>query len=57
LPYLLFIFLFKQIIVDNFSRLVTICLISLIWFVVFHLFILKDSYFKQYTNKFLEKFS
>jgi len=57
LPYLLFIFLFKQIIVDNFSRLVTICIISLIWFVVFHLFILKDSYFKQYTNKFLEKFA
>lgn len=57
LPYLLFVFLFKQIIIDDFSRLVTICIISLIWFVVYHLFILKDSCFRTYINRFLEKIS
>ena len=55
LPYIVFVIIFKSIIADSIIVLTTISIISLIWFCIYHLFILKNSYFKVYLNGFLDK--
>jgi len=55
LPYLVFVIIFKSIINDSIMVLTSISIISLIWFCIYHLFILKNSYFKVYLNGFLDK--
>jgi O-antigen/teichoic acid export membrane protein len=55
LPYIIFVIIFKSIINDSIIVLTSISIISLIWFCVYHLFILKNSYFKIYLNGFLDK--
>jgi O-antigen/teichoic acid export membrane protein len=55
LPYLVFVIIFKSIIADSIIVLTSISIISLIWFCIYHLFILKNSYFKVYLNGFLDK--
>jgi O-antigen/teichoic acid export membrane protein len=55
LPYLVFVIIFKSIINDSIIVLTSISIISLIWFCIYHLFILKNSYFKVYLNGFLDK--
>jgi O-antigen/teichoic acid export membrane protein len=55
LPYIVFVIIFKSIIADSVIVLTSISIISLIWFCIYHLFILQNSYFKIYLNKFIEK--
>ena len=55
LPYIVFVIIFKSIINDTIMVLTSISIISLIWFCIYHLFILKNSYFKVYLNGFLDK--
>ena len=55
LPYIGFVIIFKSIISDSIMILTSISIISLIWFCIYHLFILKNSYFKVYLNGFLDK--
>ena len=55
LPYIGFVIIFKSIINDGIMVLTSISIISLIWFCIYHLFILKNSYFKVYLNGFLDK--
>lgn len=55
IPYTLFILIFKNIVSDSVTRLMSVTIISLIWFCIYHLFVLKTSYFKVYLNNFLEK--
>jgi len=55
LPYIAFVIIFKSIIKDSIMILTSISIISLIWFSIYHLFILKNSYFKVYLNSFIEK--
>ena len=55
LPYIVFVIIFKSIIADSIIVLTSISIISLIWFCIYHLFILKNSYFKVYLNGFLDK--
>ena len=55
LPYIGFVIIFKSIINDSIMLLTSISIISLIWFCIYHLFILKNSYFKVYLNGFLDK--
>jgi O-antigen/teichoic acid export membrane protein len=55
LPYIVFVIIFKSIINDSIIVLTSISIISLIWFCIYHLFILKKSYFKVYLNGFLDK--
>jgi O-antigen/teichoic acid export membrane protein len=55
LPYIVFVIIFKSIINDSIIVLTSISIISLIWFCIYHLFIIKDSYFKVYLNSFIEK--
>ena len=55
LPYIGFVIIFKSIISDSIMVLTSISIISLIWFCIYHLFILKNSYFKVYLNGFLDK--
>jgi len=55
LPYIVFVIIFKSIINDSIMVLTSISIISLIWFCIYHLFILKNSYFKVYLNSFLDK--
>ncbi len=55
IPYTLFILIFKNIVSDSVTRLLSVTIISLIWFCIYHLFVLKTSYFKVYLNNFLEK--
>jgi O-antigen/teichoic acid export membrane protein len=55
LPYIVFVIIFKSIINDSIIVLTSISIISLIWFCIYHLFILKNSYFKVYLNGFLDK--
>ena len=55
LPYIAFVIIFKSIINDSIMVLTSISIISLIWFCIYHLFILKNSYFKVYVNSFIEK--
>ncbi len=55
LPYVVFVIIFKSIINDSIMVLTSISIISLIWFCIYHLFILKNSYFKVYLNGFLDK--
>jgi O-antigen/teichoic acid export membrane protein len=55
LPYIVFVIIFKSIINDSIMVLTSISIISLIWFCIYHLFILKNSYFKVYLNGFLDK--
>ena len=55
LPYIGFVIIFKSIINDSIIVLTSISIISLIWFCIYHLFILKNSYFKVYLNGFLDK--
>jgi O-antigen/teichoic acid export membrane protein len=55
LPYIVFVIIFKSIIADSIIVLTSISIISLIWFCIYHLFILKNSYFKVYLNVFLDK--
>lgn len=55
LPYIGFVTIFKSIIEDSVIILTSISIISLIWFCIYHLFILQNSYFKIYLNKFIEK--
>ena len=55
LPYIVFVTIFKSIIEDSVIILTSISIISLIWFCIYHLFILQNSYFKIYLNKFIEK--
>ena len=54
-PYIVFVIIFKSIIADSIIVLTSISIISLIWFCIYHLFILKNSYFKVYLNGFLDK--
>ena len=42
LPYIGFVIIFKNIVNDNVILLTTISIISLIWFCIYHLFILKN---------------
>ena len=55
LPYIAFVIIFKSIINDSIMVLTSISIISFIWFCIYHLFILKNSYFKIYLNTFIEK--
>jgi len=55
LPYILFVIIFKTIMNDSIIVLTSISIISLIWFCIYHLFILKNSYFKVYLYGFLDK--
>jgi O-antigen/teichoic acid export membrane protein len=55
LPYIGFVIIFKSIISDSIMILTSISIISLIWFCIYHLFILNNSYFKVYLNGFLDK--
>ena len=55
LPYVCFVIIFKSIINDSIMVLTSISIISVIWFCIYHLFILKNSYFKVYLNTFIEK--
>jgi O-antigen/teichoic acid export membrane protein len=55
LPYIGFVIIFKSIINDSIMILTSISIISLIWFCIYHLFVLKNSYFKVYLNGFLDK--
>ncbi len=55
IPYTFFILIFKNIVSDSVTRLISVTIISLIWFCIYHLFVLKTSYFKVYLNNFLEK--
>ena len=55
LPYVCFVIIFKSIIEDSVIILTSISIISLIWFCIYHLFILHNSYFKIYLNKFIDK--
>ena len=55
LPYIVFVIIFKSIISDSIMMLTSISIISLIWFCIYHLFILKNSYFKVYLNTFIDK--
>ena len=55
LPYIAFVIIFKSIIKDSIMVLTSISIISLIWFSIYHFFILKNSYFKVYLNSFIEK--
>jgi O-antigen/teichoic acid export membrane protein len=55
IPYIVFVIIFKSIIEDSVIILTSISIISLIWFCIYHLFILKNSYFKVYLNGFLDK--
>ena len=55
LPYICFVIIFKSIIKDSVIVLTSISIISLIWFCIYHLFILKNSYFKVYLNTFIDK--
>ena len=55
LPYVVFVIIFKSIIVDSVLVLISISIISVIWFCIYHLFILKNSYFKVYLYSFIDK--
>jgi O-antigen/teichoic acid export membrane protein len=55
IPYIVFVIIFKIIIEDSVIVLTTISIISLLWFCIYHLFILQNSYFRIYLNKFIEK--
>jgi O-antigen/teichoic acid export membrane protein len=47
IPYLLILVVFKSIVDNPFIRLISICSVSLLWFITFHFVILKDSIFKK----------
>lgn len=55
IPYTLFIIIFKNIVAEPVTRLLSVTIVSLVWFCIYHLFVLKDSYFKTYLNDFIEK--
>jgi O-antigen/teichoic acid export membrane protein len=55
LPYICFVIIFKSIIEDSVHVLTSISIISVIWFCIYHLFILKNSYFKVYLYSFIDK--
>ena len=55
IPYIFFVIIFKYIIDDSVIVLTSITIVSIIWFCIYHLFILKSSYFKTYLNTFIEK--
>lgn len=58
IPYILIIFLFKQIIDNIFIRVIAISSFSLLWFLTFHFVILRNGLFKRhFLNFFLEKTS
>ena len=55
IPYVCFAIIFKSIIDDSAIVLTSITIISIIWFSIYHLLLLKNSYFKTYLNNFIEK--
>lgn len=55
LPYVFFAIIFKTIIGDDILRLTTIIIISAVWFFIYHMFLVKDSYIKVYINDFIER--
>ncbi len=55
IPYILFAVIFKTIIADDVLRLTTIIIISAVWFFIYHMFLVKDSYIKVYINDFIER--
>jgi O-antigen/teichoic acid export membrane protein len=55
LPYIFFVIVFKSIMNDSVIVLTSISIISFIWFCIYHLLILKESYFKIYLNSFIQK--
>jgi O-antigen/teichoic acid export membrane protein len=55
IPYILFALIFKTIIADGVLRLTTIIIISAVWFFIYHMFLLKESYIKVYINDFIER--
>jgi len=55
IPYILFALIFKTIIADGVLRLTTIIIISAVWFFIYHMFLLKESYIKVYINEFIER--
>jgi O-antigen/teichoic acid export membrane protein len=58
IPYILIIFLFKQIIDNIFIRVIAICSFSLLWFLTFHFVLLRNGLFKRhFLNFFIEKTS
>jgi hypothetical protein len=55
MPYILFALIFKTIIADAVLRLTTIIIISAVWFFIYHMFLIKESYIKVYINEFIER--
>jgi O-antigen/teichoic acid export membrane protein len=55
IPYTLFIIIFKNIVNNDVTRLLSVTIVSLVWFCIYHLFVLKESYFKTYLDDFIEK--
>ncbi len=55
IPYILFALIFKTIIADGVLRLTTIIIISAVWFFIYHMFLIKESYIKVYINDFIER--
>jgi len=55
IPYILFAIIFKTIIADGVLRLTTIIIISAVWFFIYHMFLIKESYIKVYINDFIER--
>jgi O-antigen/teichoic acid export membrane protein len=55
IPYILFALIFKTIIADGVLRLATIIIISAVWFFIYHMFLIKESYIKKYINDFIER--
>jgi O-antigen/teichoic acid export membrane protein len=55
IPYILFALIFKTIIADGVLRLTTIIIISAVWFFIYHMFLIKESYIKVYINEFIER--
>ncbi len=55
IPYILFALIFKTIIADGVLRLTTIIIMSAVWFFIYHMFLIKESYIKVYINDFIER--
>jgi O-antigen/teichoic acid export membrane protein len=55
IPYILFALIFKTIIADSVLRLTTIIIMSAVWFFIYHMFLIKESYIKVYINDFIER--
>jgi O-antigen/teichoic acid export membrane protein len=55
IPYILFALIFKIIITDGVLRLTTIIIMSAVWFFIYHMFLIKESYIKVYINEFIER--